>query len=167
MDKPLGFHDHGPMTKPSRIALGADNFGLELKNALVEHLRARGYEVVDMGVHDATPVDYPDIAVKVAEAVARGEFPRAILVCGTGAGMAITANKVPGVRSVAVADPYTAERAMASNNAQVITFGQLVVGPEVAKKLADIWLNTEFQGGRSAPKVAKLEALDAKSRNRG
>ncbi len=152
------------MTKPNRIVIGADNFGVELKNTLAEHLRANGYEVVDMGVHDTAPVDYPDIAVKVAEAVARGEFSRGILVCGTGAGMAITANKVPGIRSVAVADPYTAERAMASNDAQVITFGQLVVGPAVAKKLADIWLNTEFQGGRSAPKVAKMDALDAKFR---
>jgi ribose 5-phosphate isomerase B len=78
--------------------------------------------------------------------------------------MAITANKVPGVRAVPVMDPYTAERAMASNNAQIITFGQLIVGPAVAKALTDIWLNAEFQGGRSAPKVAKMDALDEKYR---
>ena len=87
-----------------------------------------------------------------------------ILVCGTGAGMAITANKVPGIRAVSVNDPYTAERAMASNNAQVITFGQQIVGPAVAKMLTDIWLAAEFQGGRSGPKVAKIDALDAKFR---
>jgi ribose 5-phosphate isomerase B len=102
--------------------------------------------------------------VKVAEAVGRGDYPRGILVCGTGAGMAITANKVPGVRAVPVMDPYTAERAMASNNAQIITFGQLIVGPAVAKALTDIWLSAEFQGGRSAPKVAKMDALDEKYR---
>lgn len=150
--------------KPTRIAIGADNLGVELKNALVDHLRSKGHEVVDMGVNDHTPVDYPDIGIRVAEAVARGEFPRGILVCGTGAGMAITANKVPGVRSVPVMDPYTAERSMASNNAQVITFGQLIIGPSVAKMLADIWLGAEFQGGRSAPKVAKMDALDEKYR---
>jgi ribose 5-phosphate isomerase B len=149
---------------PKSIAIGCDHLGLELKNALVEHLRAKGHDVADLGVNDKEPVDYPDIGVRVAEAVARGEHERGILVCGTGAGMAITANKVPGVRAVTVMDPYTAERAIASNNAQVITFGQLIVGPAVAKMLADIWLANEFQGGRSAPKVAKMDALDRKYR---
>jgi ribose 5-phosphate isomerase B len=99
--------------------------------------------------------------------VAAGDFDRGILVCGTGAGMAITANKVPGVRAVCVQDPYTAERAIASNNAQVVTFGQLITGPAVAKMLADIWLANEFAGGRSAPKVAKMDALDQKYRKAG
>ena len=151
------------MTKRS-IAIGSDHMGVELKNTLVQHLREKGCDVKDMGVNDTSPVDYPDIGVTVAEAVSRGEYERGILVCGTGAGMAITANKVPGVRAVSVNDPYTAERAMASNNAQVITFGQQIVGPAVAKMLTDIWLDAEFQGGRSAPKVAKIDALDAKFR---
>lgn len=151
------------MTRKS-IAIGSDHMGVELKNTLVQHLKEKGCEVKDMGVADTTPVDYPDIGVKVAEAVSRGEYERGILVCGTGAGMAITANKVPGVRAVSVNDPYTAERAIASNNATVITFGQLIVGPAVAKMLTDIWLANEFQGGRSAPKVAKIDALDAKFR---
>jgi ribose 5-phosphate isomerase B len=138
--------------------------GVELKNTLVRHLEEKGYEVTDLGVNDTSPVDYPDIGVKVAEAVSRGQCERGILVCGTGAGMAITANKVPGIRAVSVNDPYTAERAMASNNAQVITFGQQIVGPAVAKMLTDIWLAAEFQGGRSGPKVAKIDALDAKFR---
>jgi ribose 5-phosphate isomerase B len=151
------------MSKRS-IAIGSDHMGVELKNTLVQHLREKGCEVEDMGTNDPSPVDYPDIGVKVAEAVSRGEYERGILVCGTGAGMAITANKVPGVRAACVTDPYTAERAMASNNAQVITFGQQIVGPAVAKMLTDIWLAAEFQGGRSAPKVAKIDALDAKFR---
>ena len=151
------------MTRRS-IAIGSDHMGVELKNTLVQHLKEKGCEVKDMGVRDTSPVDYPDIGIKVAEAVGRGEYERGILVCGTGAGMAITANKVPGIRAVSVNDPYTAERAMASNNAQVITFGQQIVGPAVAKMLTDIWLAAEFQGGRSAPKVAKIDALDAKFR---
>jgi len=151
-------------TQKSKIVLGADHFGLSLKNVLREHLHEQGYAVVDMGVESEEPVDYPDIGLKVAEAVGRGEFARGILVCGTGAGMAITANKVPGVRAVCVMDPYTAERAMASNNAQIITFGQQIVGPAVARMLTDIWLHAEFSGGRSAPKVAKMEAIDEKYR---
>jgi ribose 5-phosphate isomerase B len=152
------------MSAPKSIAIGCDHMGLELKNTLVQHLKDKGWTVADMGVSDASPVDYPDIGVKVAEAVGQGRYPRGILVCGTGAGMAITANKVPGVRAVSVMDPYTAERAMASNNAQIITFGQQIVGPAVAKMLTDIWLNAEFQGGRSAPKVAKMDAIDDKYR---
>ncbi len=150
--------------KARKIVLGADHLGLRLKNALVEHLRARGHEVTDLGVESDAPVDYPDVGERVAEAVARGEFERGILVCGTGAGMAITANKVPGVRAVSVTDPYTAERAIASNNAQIITFGELIVGTSVAKMLADIFLANDFQGGRSAPKVAKMDAIDRKHR---
>jgi ribose 5-phosphate isomerase B len=117
-----------------------------------------------MGTYTEEPVDYPDIGLSVAEAVGCGEYELGILVCGTGAGMAIVANKVPGVRAVCINDPYTAERARASNNAQIVTIGSQVVGPEVAKKLVDVWLESEFQGGRSAPKVAKINQLDEKYR---
>jgi ribose 5-phosphate isomerase B len=146
------------------VIIGADHFGLPLKNTLRDYMRSLGYAVEDIGVNDPTPVDYPDIAVKLAERVSRGEFERGVLICGTGAGMAIVANKLPGVRAVAVTDPYLAERARASNNAQIITLGSQVTTPEVAKKLIDIWLNSEFQGGRSAPKVAKIEQVDTKYR---
>jgi len=147
-------------TKP--IVIGADHMGLPLKDVIRDHLRKRGYVVEDMGVTSSTPVDYPDVGAQVAEAVAAGRYERGVLVCGTGAGMAIVANKVPGVRAVCVADPYTAERAVASNNAQIVTFGAQITGPAVAEKLVDIWLESEFQGGRSAPKVAKIDALDDK-----
>lgn len=149
-------------TKP--IVVGSDHFGLPLKDALRDYMRAQGYTVDDLGVNETTPVDYPDVAERVCERIARGDYERGVLVCGTGAGMAIAANKVPGVRAVAVTDPYLAERARASNNAQIITFGSQVTTIEVAKKLMDIWLASEFQGGRSAPKVAKLEQLDARFR---
>ena len=145
-----------------RIAIGADLFGLELKNRIREYLADLGYEVADFGVNGDEPVDYPDVAGEVAGAIQRGEFSRAVLVCGTGAGMAIVANKVPGVRAVCVSDPHTAERARASNDAQVITFGSQIVGEAVALRLLDIWLAAEFQGGRSAPKVAKIADLERK-----
>jgi ribose 5-phosphate isomerase B len=144
-----------------KIIIGADHLGLPLKDAIAEHLRAKGWQVEDVGVHAADPVDYPDIALDLSRRVSNEEFKRGILVCGTGAGMAITANKVPGVRAVAVTDPYTAERAIASNNAQVITFGALVTGAPVAKMLVDIWLANEFQGGGSARKVQKMNEIDA------
>jgi ribose 5-phosphate isomerase B len=146
------------------IILGSDHFGLHLKNAIRDYLRNLGYQVEDMGVNDETPVDYPDVGASLAESVGQGKFERGILVCGTGAGMAIVANKVPGVRAVCVQDPYTAERARASNNAQIITMGSQTVAPAIAKKLIDIWLESEYQGGRSAPKVAKIDQLDEKYR---
>ncbi|MEZ5668557.1 MAG: RpiB/LacA/LacB family sugar-phosphate isomerase [Alphaproteobacteria bacterium] len=147
-----------------RIIVGADHLGLQLKDALVAHLRQQGWTVEDIGVHSEDPVDYPDIALTLATRIASGEFGRGVLVCGTGAGMAITANKVPGVRAVAVNDPYTAERAIASNNAQVICFGQRVTGEYPAIMYLDIWLANEFQAERSGKKVAKIDAVEDRFR---
>jgi ribose 5-phosphate isomerase B len=144
-----------------KIAIGADHLGYPLKESVKAHLAGLGHEVVDFGVDDTTPIDYPDVAVVVAREVAAAHFERAILVCGTGIGMAITANKVPGVRAASVADPYSAERARKSNNAQVLCLGSRVVAPEVADLLVDHWLASEFQGGESTRKVAKMDALDA------
>ncbi len=143
-----------------KLIIGSDHVGRPLKDIVVQHLKSREVEVVDIGVFDDTPVDYPDVGQKLAERVARGEFERGILICGTGIGMAIVANKVPGVRAAACHDPYSAERARKSNNAQVMTMGSQVVGSEVAKSLVDIWLAAEFAGGRSAPKVEKINQLD-------
>lgn len=140
--------------------MGADHLGFPLKESVKAHLEALGHEVVDFGVNDAEPADYPDVAAMVAREVAASRFERAILVCGTGIGMAITANKVPGVRAAVVTDPYSAERAMASNNAQVLCLGGRVVAPHVAAILVDHWLAAEFQGGDSARKVSKIDALD-------
>jgi ribose 5-phosphate isomerase B len=151
--------------KRATILVGSDHYGLHLKNTLRDYLRAEGYLVDDFGVNSDSPVDYPDVGEGVARVVSNGEYDRAILICGTGAGMAIVANKVPGVRAVCIHDPYTAERARASNNAQIVTMGSQVIGPEVAKKLVDIWLNSEFQAGRSAPKVAKIDQIDKKYRS--
>ena len=143
-----------------KVAVGADHLGLPLKESVKSHLASLGHEVVDFGVSSTGPVDYPDVAAVVAREVAAGHFERAILVCGTGIGMAITANKVPGVRAANVSDPYSAERARASNNAQVLCLGARVVAPHVADILVDHWMATEFAGGDSARKVAKIDALD-------
>ena len=147
-----------------KIILGADHFGFPLKQKIHEYLLSLSYDVEDIGVSEDRPADYPDIGTALAEEVAQRGLDRGILICGTGAGMAIVANKVPGVRAVCVQDPYTAERARASNNAQIITFGSQIIGFEVARKLIDIWLESEFQGGRSAPKVKKIDQLDQKYR---
>ena len=104
------------LDKSVKIVVGADHFGLPLKDAVRDYLREKGYQVDDLGVTSQDPVDYPDVGAMVAEAVGAGQYTRGILVCGTGAGMAIVANKVPGVRAVCINDPYTAERAVASNN---------------------------------------------------
>ena len=148
--------------KDNSILLGSDHLGLSLKNALKEHLVKKGYTIEDMGVDSEDPIDYPDIGEKLARRIAKGDSERGILCCGTGAGMAIVANKVSGVRAVCINDPYTAERAIASNNAQVVTLGGLITGKEVGKKLVDIWLENDFQGGRSLSKVEKINKLDAK-----
>jgi ribose 5-phosphate isomerase B len=143
-----------------RIAVGADLNGYALKERVKAHLAGLGHEVVDHGVGESDDIDYPDVAVEVARAVAAGSVDRAVLICGTGLGMAIAANKVPGVRAAPVTDPYSAERAMKSNDARVLCLGGRVVAAEVATMLVDHWIASEFQGGASARKVAKLAALD-------
>ena len=145
-----------------RIAVGADEAGAPLKEHLVGYLRQRGYQVRDYGNGDG--LDYPDVAAEVAEAVARGEHDRALLVCGTGLGMAITANKVPGIRAATAHDPYSAERARKSNDAQVLTMGARVIAPQAAEKVLDHWLASEFEGGPSAAKVDKVKQVDARYR---
>ena len=143
------------------IAVGSDDAGYPLRVLVEQHLRDLGYAVDVYGPPQAGDViDYPDVAVDVATRVAAGRYDRAILVCGTGIGMAIAANKVPGVRAAQAADAYSAERARKSNNAQVLALGARTLGPEHAMTIVDHWLKSEFEGGRSAPKVAKLEALD-------
>ncbi|MDR0417540.1 MAG: RpiB/LacA/LacB family sugar-phosphate isomerase [Propionibacteriaceae bacterium] len=143
------------------IALGNDEAAVALREVLAADLADLGWRVELFGPGPGDgPVDYPDVAATVARRVAEGEYDRAVLLCGTGIGMAIAANKVPGVRAAQVGDPYSAERARKSNNAQIITMGSRTVGPELARSLLRTWLDAEFAGGRSLPKVAKLDALD-------
>jgi len=148
-----------------KIAIGCDHLGLPLKEEIVAFLRERNVDFQDYGVCSAEKVDYPDIAERVARAVKRGESDRGVLVCGTGIGMAIAANKVPGIRAAVVHDPYSAERSRKSNNAQIMAMGSLIIGPQVARMLVTIWLDSEFQGGESARKVEKISQIEKRCRS--
>jgi len=144
------------------IVIASDHFGLILKDPIRDYLIEKGYEVIDLGVNSEEPVLYPEIAVQLCEEVLKHNYSRGILVCGTGVGMAMVANKVPGVRAAVIHDAYSAERARASNDAQVAALGSLVIGVNAAKMMIDIWLESEFGGGRSLPKVDMIKALDEK-----
>lgn len=151
------------MAQKWRVALGCDEAAYEMKQALLEHVRSLGHEVEDFGTHDAQPVLYPDVAFEVAQAIAEGRYDRGILMCGTGIGVAISANKVPGIRAAQAHDTYSAERARKSNDAQIVTMGARVIGIELAKTIAETFLGSEYEpGGRSQPKVDRIEAYERK-----
>lgn len=139
-----------------RVALGGDEAAYELKKILLGHVADLGHQVHDFGTYDAEPVLYADVAVRVARAVASGEFERGILVCGTGIGVAISANKVQGIRAAQAHDTYSAAKARSSNDAQILALGARVVGHELAKSIVTVFLSTEFHGGASAEKVARI-----------
>ncbi len=143
-----------------RIAIGCDEAAYALKVEIMKHLETKGIAYKDFGAAQGEVVLYPDVAYTVADAVAAGEFERGILVCGTGIGMAICANKVPGIRAAVCHDPFSTERSRKSNNAQIMCMGERVIGVELAKYLVDIWLQCEFAGGGSAPKVERIQELE-------
>ena len=137
-----------------KIAIGSDPNASHLKEVIEKHLTDLGYEYEDYGSDD--PI-YANVAFKVAEAVASGKHDRGILICGTGIGMCISSNKVPGAYAALCADPYSTERSRKSNNANIMTMGAQVVGPELAKTLVNIWMNSEYTpGGRSEPKIQRI-----------
>lgn len=146
-----------------RIALGADHAGVDLKDTLARLMGAAGHEVVDLGTHGNDSVDYPDYAAAVARAVSGGDAERGVLVCGTGIGVAIAANKVEGVRAATCNDLFTARMARAHNDANVLTLGSRVVGEGVAREIVETFLSTPYEGGRHARRVAKIDALDSRS----
>ena len=146
------------------IAIGCDEAGFEMKEDLKALLQEVGQEVEDYGCFDTKPVLYPDIAFAVATGIAEGRHERAVLICGTGIGMAITANKVHGVRAAQCHDTFSAERARKSNDAQVITMGARVIGRELARSILRAWLASEFEPGRSGPKVARMRELEDTAR---
>lgn len=143
-----------------KLAIGCDDVALELKELIKRHLIEKGLDVTDFGTYDTQPVNYPNIAFAVAESIVRGEHERAVLLCGTGIGMAISANKVPGIRAAQCHDTYSAERASRSNDAHIVTIGSRVVGPELAKAIVDTWLAARFDGGRSAAKVDRIKEYE-------
>lgn len=135
------------------IAIGADDAAIELKNVIIACLQQHDIPVTDYAPENSS---YPDIAFEVAQAIKDGKHQRGILLCGTGIGMSIVANKVPGIRAAQCHDTYSAQRARKSNDAQIITLGARVIGQELAKLIVEAWLASEFEGGGSAPKVAKI-----------
>ena len=130
-----------------KVAIGCDEIAIELKNALIEVLKEKKIEYTDFGTDSPEPVDYPDIAIKVTSQVQNGSFDRAILVCGTGLGMAICANKFKGIRAAVCHDIYSTQRSILSNDCQVLTMGALIIGKSKAQELLKIWLNLERMGG--------------------
>ncbi|NDY92914.1 RpiB/LacA/LacB family sugar-phosphate isomerase [Ideonella livida] len=146
-----------------KIAVGCDEAAYDMKEAIKAELTRQGHEVVDFGTHDGAPVLYPDIGVALAEGVAAGQAERGLLFCGTGIGMAISANKVPGIRAAQAHDTYSAERASKSNDAQIITVGARVVGLELAKAIVQSFISSQFEP-RSLPKIEALSAHERRLR---
>lgn len=147
-----------------KIAIDSDDAGIELKKTIFQHLQAEGYEIEDLDfltLHKDSC--YPEIGYHLAVRVKNGAFDRGILICGTGIGMAIIANKVEGVYAGVCHDVFSAERLKKSNDAQVLTMGARVIGSKLAKMVVDAWLESEFQGGGSSPKVERLRALEKSS----
>ncbi len=138
------------------IAIGADHAGFSLKQALIDSVLA-GYNVIDLGTHSPAPVDYPDIAKRVATVVAAGKADFGVLICGTGIGMSIAAGKTKGIRAARCTEPLSAELSRKDNDANVLCLGARVMGTEMAKRTLTVWLDTPFAGGRHARRVGKIE----------
>ena len=143
------------------VVIGSDHGGLELKASVSEALRQRGLDVVDLGTDNDDSVDYPDFAEKVAGAVSRGEAACGILVCGTGIGMSIVANKFPGVRAALVTDEYMARMAKEHNNANILVLGGRVLEAMSAARIVAVWLDAVFEGGRHQRRLDKIAQLEA------
>ncbi|MDD6435296.1 MAG: ribose 5-phosphate isomerase B [Clostridiales bacterium] len=146
-----------------KVGFGCDHAAVELKNALLEHLKERGYECVDFGSYaPEDKVDYPVIGQKVGEALVAGEIDKGVLVCGTGIGISISANKVPGVRAAVCSEPYSAKLTAMHNDANIIAMGARVVGVELAKMIVDSFFDAEFEGGRHQRRVDLIKDIEAK-----
>ncbi|MBR6533466.1 MAG: ribose 5-phosphate isomerase B [Clostridia bacterium] len=143
-----------------KIAIGCDHGGLEHKNAIGEFLKENGFEVVDFGIYEQVSVDYPDIAKKLCESILKGETERGILVCGTGIGMSIAANKFKGIRAAACSEHFSAKYTRLHNNSNVLCLGGRVIGVGTAVELADIFVNTEFEGGRHQKRIDKITEIE-------
>ncbi len=143
-----------------KIAIGCDHGGLDHKNAIAEHLQKRGFEVIDFGIYENVSVDYPDIAVKVTSAVVSGECDRGILVCGTGIGMSMAANKVKGIRAAVCSDHFSVKYTRLHNDANILCLGGRVIGIGTALELADLYVDTEFEGGRHQNRIDKITAIE-------
>ncbi len=145
-----------------KIAIASDHAGREVKDDLIEFLKGLGYEVIDMGVNSDSSVDYPDYGSPVAEKVSGGKIERAVLLCGTGIGMSILANKYKGVRAALVSDVYSARMAKEHNDANILVIGGRVVGKGLARELVKEWLEAKFIGGRHQRRLDKIKDIEEK-----
>lgn len=143
-----------------KIGIGCDHGGVNHKETIKEHLTAIGHEVIDYGTERDVPADYPDIAEKVSRAYLGGKFDRGILICGTGIGMSIAANKIDGIRAAHVTDTFSARMSREHNNAQIICLGERITGPGLAIDIVDAYLESEFAGGRHQRRVDKIMNLE-------
>lgn len=143
-----------------KIAIGCDHGGFEHKNAICAHLKEKGIEVIDCGIQELKSVDYPDIAVKVCDKITSSECELGILVCGSGIGMSIAANKVKGIRACACSEHFSAKYTRLHNNANVLCLGGRVIGAGTAIELVDLFINTEFEGGRHIARIDKITAIE-------
>lgn len=144
------------------IAIGSDHGGYELKNHIIKHLEEKGIELNDVGCFSEDSVDYPDIAKKVCAEINEGRAERGILICGTGIGISIAANKIKGIRAALCSDVYSAKMCRQHNNANVICLGGRVTGRELAFMIVDTYLNEQFEGGRHQKRIDKIHALENK-----
>jgi ribose 5-phosphate isomerase B len=144
-----------------RIVIGNDHRGYPIRARIVDRLRQLGHEVEDLGSFSGEAVDYPDIAAAVARKVSRGEVDRGILMCGTGLGMCIAANKFPGIRAAPCHDDLSAEISRRHNDANILCLSAELLGEQLVDRMIEIWLNTEFEGGRHARRIAKICTLEA------
>lgn len=145
-----------------KIAIGSDHAGFSLKKHVIEHLKEKGIELKDFGTYTNESCDYPDFALKVAEEVAAKSYDLGVLVCGTGIGISIAANKVPGIRAAACSDTFSAHACREHNNANIIAFGERIVGPGLACDIVDAFLASEFQGGRHQRRIDKIAEIEKK-----
>jgi ribose 5-phosphate isomerase B len=145
-----------------KIVIASDHGGYVLKEHIKKYLEENNYDVEDVGTHSLESVDYPDFAQKVAEAVAQGQYDRGILICGTGLGISIAANKVRGIRAAVVSESFSAKMSRLHNNANVLALGGRVVGPDLATEIVDVWINTPFEGGRHERRVNKIMDIERK-----
>lgn len=145
-----------------RVIITADHAGMTIRNEVKDLLKEMEIEYVDAGCEGSESVDYPDYALPAAERVASGEFDRGILICGTGVGMSISANKVKGIRCALIHDVFSAKATRQHNNSNVLAMGERVIGPGLAREIAKTWLETDFDGGRHEKRVSKITTYEDK-----
>lgn len=145
-----------------KVAIGSDHAGYNLKESLKKYLKELSFIYEDLGTFSTDPVDYPDVTLKVCQAVSKGDYERGIIICGTGIGTCIAANKVPGIRAALCHDPVSSGFSRTHNDANVLTLGERIIGPNLAQEIVRIFLTTEFTGGRHIRRVEKIKKIEEK-----